>query len=47
MAETPESTEAGIAPADVEAEASAVDDATEEATEQVREAEIGETGEKA
>ena len=47
VAETPESTEAGVAPADVEAEASAVDDATEEATEQVREAEIGETGEKA
>jgi transcription termination/antitermination protein NusA len=47
VAETPESTEAGIAPEDVEAEASAVDGATEEATEQVREAEIGETGEKA
>ena len=47
IAETPEIVETDAAPADVAAEASAVDGATEEATEQVRETEIGETDEKA
>ena len=47
IAETPETVETDGAPADVAAEASVVDGATEEATEQVREAEIGETDEKA